>query len=252
MVPIVKGQQAAQIGGVHGLYINLDRSPVRRSKVEAEIARIGLADRYRRIRGVVAPEPYNGCSLSHIKAMQEAAKIGGIVHIIEDDVLLSGRLEPFLRSDQLAQLLETYDIVYLSMWVDPKPEAVRLFLNALPQSGERAVLDMHGPRIGAMDSYVVAPRSIGRVVELMTSQMTKSKVLYNDAFINTMVKYGRLKAATVVPFLTCIDLDTGTRSALQTLERDEQRMLVRLRTSFFVDRERQDSMGPGELAAIAR
>jgi GR25 family glycosyltransferase involved in LPS biosynthesis len=235
------------------LYINLDRSPVRRSKVEAEIAKIGLTSRYRRIRGVVAPEPYNGCSLSHINAMTEAAKIGGIVHIIEDDVLLSDRLEPFLRSDQLARLLETYDIVYLSMWVDPSPDAVRPYLGALSTAdGDLAVVDMHGPRIGAMDSYVVAPRSIGRIVEMMTTQMTKSKVLYNDAFINTMVKYGRLKAATVVPFLTCIDLDTGTRSALQTLERDEQRMLVRLRTSFFVDRERQESVAPEELAAIAR
>lgn len=214
---------------------------------------MGLADRYRRIRGILDPAPYNGCSLSHIKAMREAAKIGGIVHIIEDDVLLSDRIEPFLASEQLTELLKTYDIIYLSMWVDRQPASVRPYLKALAQAGDGlAALDMHGPRIGAMDSYVVAPRSLIRVADMMAAQMQHTKVLYNDAYINGMVKVGRLKAAAVVPFLTSIDIDTGTRSSLQTLSREEQQDLVRLRTSFFVDRERQASLSLEEVAAIAR
>jgi GR25 family glycosyltransferase involved in LPS biosynthesis len=239
---------------MHGLYINLDRSPVRRSKVETEIARVGLSDRYRRIRGIVDPAPYNGCSRSHIKAMTEAAKIGGIVHIIEDDVLFSDRVEPFLTSALAANLLEQYDILYLSMWLDPKPESVGPFLKAfeLAKNGEVAIVDMHGPRIGAMDSYVVAQRSIGKVVDYMASQMTRTKVLYNDAFIDSLVKVGRLKAATIVPFLTCVDIDTGTRSALQTLSRGVQERLVMLRTTFFVDNYRQPSMPMDEVTAIVR
>jgi GR25 family glycosyltransferase involved in LPS biosynthesis len=243
-----------QTGGMHGLYINLDRSPLRRSKVEAEIARVGLTDRYRRIRGIVDPAPYNGCSRSHIKAMTEAAGIGGIVHIIEDDVLMSDRVEPFLRSPMAASLLEKYDIIYLSMWVDPKPSSVGPFLSALRLAEKEgmAIVDMHGPRIGAMDSYVVAQRSIGRIVEMMTTQMQKTKVLYNDSYIDALVKAGRLKAAAVVPFLTCIDIDTGTRSALQTMAREDQQRYVRLRTSFFVDSGRQESVPIEKLAAIAR
>jgi GR25 family glycosyltransferase involved in LPS biosynthesis len=239
---------------MHGLYINLDRSPVRRSKVEAEIARVGLSDRYRRIRGIVDPAPYNGCSKSHIKAMTEAATIGGIVHIIEDDVLFSDRVEPFLTSPLAARLLERYDILYLSMWLDPKPESVGPFLKALEfaKNGEVAVVDMHGPRIGAMDSYVVAQRSISKVVDYMASQMTRAKVLYNDAFIDSLVKVGRLKAATIVPFLTCVDIDTGTRSALQTLSRSVQERLVMLRTTFFADSHRQPSIPMSEVATIVR
>ncbi|HVY18755.1 MAG TPA: hypothetical protein VHA70_01575 [Bauldia sp.] len=239
---------------MHGLYINMDRSVVRRSRVEAEIARVGLTDRYRRIRGIVDPAPYNGCSKSHIKAMTEAAEIGGIVHIIEDDVLFSDRVGPFLQSEQLAELLETYDIVYLSMWVYPRADSVGPFLRALEQAkdGSLSVVDMHGPQIGAMDSYVVAPRSIGRIVDMMSTQLQRTRVLYNDSYINALVKAGRLKAAAVVPFLTCVDVDTGTRSALQAISRNDQQAYVRLRTSFFVDRARQDSLPMEEVAAIAR
>ena len=111
---------------------------------------------------------------------------------------------------------------------------------------------MRGPRIGAMDSYVVAPRSIKRVAELMSSAMERTKVLFNDSFIDSLVKAGRLKAAAVVPFLTCIDIDTGTRSALQAISREEQQRYVRLRTSFFVDRGRQESLPLEQVAAYAR
>jgi hypothetical protein len=238
---------------MHGLYINMDRSPVRRSKVEAEIAKVGLTDRYRRIRGVVDPAPYNGCSRSHINAMKEAANIGGIVHIIEDDIIFSDRVGPFLESGFLLELLETYDIVYLSMWVYPQPDSVGPFLRALEQAKDGlAVVDMHGPQIGAMDSYVVAQRSIPKVVDMMSTQLQRTKVLYNDSYINALVKAGRLKAAAVVPFLTCIDIDTGTRSALQTISRYDQQAYVRLRTSFFVDRGRQEFLPMDEVAAIAR
>jgi hypothetical protein len=67
-----------------------------------------------------------------------------------------------------------------------------------------------------------------------------------------MVKAGRLKAAAVVPFLTCIDMDTGTRSVIQKISREEQQRFVKLRTSFFVDRHRQESLPLETVAAYAR
>jgi GR25 family glycosyltransferase involved in LPS biosynthesis len=238
---------------MHGLYINMDKSPLRRSKLEGEIARVGLTEYYRRIRGVVDPVPYHGCSKSHIRAMTEAAKIGGVVHIVEDDILMSDRVEAFLRSDRLKLLLETYDIIYLSMWVDPNPQSAGPFYLALQQAGDdMALVDMRGPRIGAMDSYVVAPRSIGKIVTLMTNEMARTKMFRNDVYIDTLVKAGELKAAAIVPFLTCVDIDTGTRSSLQTLERQDQERYVMLRTSFFVDRDRQPSFPMEEVAAIVR
>jgi GR25 family glycosyltransferase involved in LPS biosynthesis len=238
---------------MHGLYINLDRAIGRRAKLEAEFERFGLSGRYRRIRGLIDPAPYNGCSRSHIKAITEAGKIGGVVHIIEDDVLMSNRVEPFLRSQRVVDLLATYDIVYLSMWVDPTPDQLAHYIPLLAEAGDDgAVVDMRGPRIGAMDSYVVAPRSIDRVVQLMTAELARVPVMYNDTFIDRMVKAGVLRAATVVPFLTCIDIDVGTRSSVQSIDREEQQRFVKLRTSFFVDRHRQDSFELPRLPPTAR
>jgi hypothetical protein len=57
-----------------------------------------------------------------------------------------------------------------------------------------------------------------------------------------MVSTGRLTAAVVVPFLTCVDIETGTRSSVQAMSREDQRRSVMLRTAFFVDRERQPSL----------
>jgi hypothetical protein len=238
---------------MHGLYINMDRSVSRRAKLEAEIDRVGLKGRYRRIRGIVDPTPYNGCSRSHIKAITEAGKIGGVVHIIEDDVLMSSHVEPFLTSQRVTDLLATYDILYLSMWVDPPRDQLAYYVSSLVNVGDDyAIVDMRGPRIGAMDSYVVAPRSIDRVVQLMTGELARGPKMYNDGFINRMVKGGVLTAATVVPFLTCIDIDTGTRSSLQPISRDEQKFFVKLRTSFFIDSHRQDSFKVPPLPPTAR
>jgi GR25 family glycosyltransferase involved in LPS biosynthesis len=231
------------IAQMHGLYINLNRATVRRRKVEAELTRVGLKKRYRRFSGIADSVPYNGCSRSHINAIREAGRIGGIVHIIEDDVLISDRVAPFLASTQAAELLQTYDILFLSMWVDPDPVSLRYYQTALAEAeGDKyGIVDMRGPRIGAMDSYVVAPRSIDRVAELMTAELNTVRIMFNDSFLDRQVKSEAVSAATVVPFLTCIDLDTGTRSALQSISRDEQTRYVMLRTSFFADKDRQPS-----------
>jgi GR25 family glycosyltransferase involved in LPS biosynthesis len=233
---------------MQGLYINLDRSERRRSRFEAEQARFGLSGAYKRVRAVQEVEPMRGCWQSHIKAMHAARQLGGIVHIVEDDVILSDAVAPFLASPELAGLLERFDIIYLSMWVDPEPLSMRPYLAALAERGDRyAYVDMLGVRVGAMDSYVVAPRSLAKVARLMGERLARPPLMANDGFIDSLVKARTLKAAAIVPFLSCIDIDTGTQSTLQYLGRDEQTRFVKLRTSFFVDRDRQESFPlPGD------
>ncbi len=228
---------------ITGIYINLDRALRRRARLEAELARVGLAGRYKRLRAFAEAEPYRGCWRSHIKAMEDAADIGGIVHIIEDDVIFSDRAVAFLRSADLEKLLETYDIVFLSMWVDPHPDRLlvyRSLLQSVPEGG-LAVLDMRRVRLAAMDSYVVAPRSLRRVATLMKNRLGTPPLMPNDTFLGDLVKSGRITAATILPFVTCIDLETGSRSAIQTLEQEEQARFIRLRTAFFAEPHRQQS-----------
>ena len=225
----------------HGLYINLDRAENRRRRLEAEFARFGLSARYRRVRAVSDSEPWRGCWKSHLKALAEAQRLGGIVHIAEDDVILSDRLAPFLASPQLQELLARFDIVYLSMWVDPDPGALTVYTRAVEAAGTgHAFVDMRVARAGSTDSYVVAPRSIEKLLGVLAGRLAQPPPTTLDGFINRTIKAGGLTAAAIVPFLSCIDLVTGVQSSIQReMSGDEQSRLVKLRTSFFVDRNRQ-------------
>lgn len=227
---------------MHGLYINLDRAEGRRARLNAELTLFELGDRYRRIRGVADDEPYRGCWKSHAKAIAQAGRIGGIVHIIEDDVLLSARVKPFLESPQLTEMLTCFDIVFLSMWVDPFPRSRHLYAKiAAMADGGHAYVDLRLARIGSMDSYVVAPRSVAKVAQLLTDRLDRRPPIALDAYLDQLVKAGTLTAATLVPFLTCIDLVTGVHSTIQLIDREAQARYVKLRTSFFVEPGRQDS-----------
>src|SRR5450631_2624932 len=108
-----------------GLYINLDRSRDRRAHMEAEFSRFGLSDVYRRLRAVDDANPAEGCYRSHLKALEEAKRLGGNVHILEDDSILSGALKPFLESPELDDFLSWFDLLFLDMWIDGEKAAVR-------------------------------------------------------------------------------------------------------------------------------
>jgi GR25 family glycosyltransferase involved in LPS biosynthesis len=227
---------------MRGLYINLDRSKRRRARLEAELERFGLAGNYSRIRAIEETEPYRGCWKSHIKAMEQVASLGGIVHIMADDVILSAQTATYLESEKLASLLETYDIVFLSMWVDPHPASIAAYTNALRRAdGGLTHVDMREVRLGAMDSYVVAPRSVKRVMNLMRARLARPPLMANDSFLHDLVRAHTIAAAAVVPFVTCLDEETATQSALQTMPRDDQTRFVRLRSSFFVEPDRQQT-----------
>ena len=185
---------------MQGLYINLDRAENRRRRLQAELARFGLVDQYRRVRGIADDEAWRGCWKSHIKALTEAKRIGGIVHIIEDDVILSDRVGPLLASQYMADLLARFDIVYLSMWVDPDPVSRQTYTDAMNAAGDgHAIIDMRTTRIGSADSYVVAPRSIDKILRLMSERITKPPPTAYDAYTNRKAKDGTLTAATLVP-----------------------------------------------------
>lgn len=219
-----------------GLYINLDRRPDRRAHMEAEFARLGLAGRYARLRAIADAKPETGCFRSHLKALDEARRMGGIVHILEDDSILSAEFARFMESDALPALLERYDILFFDMWIDPFDEVVARYQAAI-DSGS-AVLPLDGSlRIAAMSSYVVAPRSFGKVRKLWRRHLDDGKPV--DTVTDGLVKEGALTAALTVPFLTGVDIDSGTASDVSILTPASQERLVKLRTRFFVDRNRQ-------------
>ena len=220
-----------------GLYINLDRRPERRAHMEKELARFGLSGRYRCLRAIADPDPGLGCFRSHLKALDEARRIGGIVHILEDDSILSANLAPFLVSEECAAFLEQHDILFLDMWIDAYKAVVDRY-QAVIDEGRPALIFAGDVRIGCTSSYVIAPRSFGKIRRLWRRHLNDEIAI--DVLCDRLVKDGTISAAVPVPFLTGVDLGYGAASDIQfLLPRDEQRKLAMLRTRFFIDRERQ-------------
>jgi GR25 family glycosyltransferase involved in LPS biosynthesis len=215
----------------HGYFINLDRARDRLHHVTAELQRVGLSEHYTRVRGIPTVRGTVGCYHSHLHCLDLARRSEGVSHIIEDDALFTPQAREFLLSEKPAELLQQYDMIYLDMWVDPTPEAIGEYRSAMTA---QQPLDLKNVRVGCVSSYIVTPQSARKLLRLL-----RKKDPPIDNLINGLVKAGEIKAAVLVPFLTGIDIDFGSHSQIQRISTDEQRRYVMMRTSFFVDRERQ-------------
>ncbi len=196
-----------------GLYINLDRDVVRRKHMEAEFERFGLSKNYQRLRAVQNEVGAVGCLRSHLKALDLVRRQDALVHILEDDSILSAGLGAFLESAELAELMTRYDMLFLDMWVSPDGSMVRRFEAALRNPGP---LDLKGTKIGAASSYVVSPTGARRLLKLLRDRPPPVDDRYGE-----FVESGAIAAAVMVPFLTCVDLTVGATSAIQIISAEE-------------------------------
>ena len=129
---------------------------------------------------------------------------------------------------------------------------MRLYQEAQRHAGAGLFLmDLRAVKVTSADSYLVGPRSVDKVAGLLAAEAAAGPRGAVDSFYSQMVSTGRLTAAVVVPFLTCVDIETGTRSSVQTMSREDQRRSVMLRTAFFVDRDRQPAFGLPPLDGVA-
>jgi GR25 family glycosyltransferase involved in LPS biosynthesis len=219
------------VGMFRGLFINLDRDRDRLQHMQAELKRFGLANHYERLRAVDVNPGRLGCFRSHLKALDYARRQHCPVHIIEDDSILSARVKPFLNSPALGELLQRYDMLFLDMWIDPSLGAVNRYRSALANPGP---MDLKGTRVACTSSYVVSPRSAGRLLKLLKVSPPPIDARYSE-----LVQMGTVSAAVMVPFLTGVEIDLGSLSHIQQAPRDGMRNLIMLRTAFFVDPARQ-------------
>jgi GR25 family glycosyltransferase involved in LPS biosynthesis len=244
--------------GFRGLFINLDRKPERRRRMEAEFSRFKLSQFYQRLSAVDGHPGETGvkagaigCFRSHLKAIGVATTLGPIVHILEDDRILSGRLRPFLNSPACATALRQYDIVFLEMWVDPNVQ--ERYRQAYRQAGAGVtLLDLRGLRIGSTASYVVSGQSAGRIGPLLVAEVGRGPRMPIDNYYSRLVDTGQLRAAVVVPFVTCIDFETGVDSSIQYVPRDQLIDHAMRRASFFVDRARYSHLEAADRARNPR
>jgi GR25 family glycosyltransferase involved in LPS biosynthesis len=99
----------------HILYINLDHRTDRREQVVNELAEVGFLNKsIERFSAIKMSAPAIGCSISHLKCLEKAKRLGwDHVLIVEDDIHFT---DPALFKTQFNKLLSSnlnYDVIML-------------------------------------------------------------------------------------------------------------------------------------------
>lgn len=172
-----------------------------------------------------------GCFLSHVEALKAAAAFDGVTHIIEDDVMLSGVVRHVLASDVPSRILDQFDIVFLSLWIDyvNLPALVSKY-RSLPR--EVQFLDIGAARISSTDSYIVSGKTAAKLLRLLDIAGPKKPI---DNMLQHLVRLGEIKAGFALPFLSCIDSVTGAGSSIVEVPPDEYALLTQARRLVYVE-----------------
>ena len=243
-----------------GLYINLDRSVLRESRMQAQLAALDLADRYARFPAVdgavlnlassrIGPGE-TGAFLSHARALEQARALSLPVHILEDDALLSQHVRPVIEDAIAAGLFENFDILFTDIFVNAhvgmlKGLKAAFDSAALPLSrplrlADLKVLDLARENFACLTSYIVGAKSIDRILALYRAELEKGPSKPVDLFLRDCVSDGRLRAGLLFPFVTSFRLDEiagSTIAAGSQLAKPSVMVLAILRYLFFVGRD---------------
>lgn len=207
--------------GWSGAYINLDRSPQRRLDIEQEIARLGLADRYRRfaaIDGATLAEPpatagVRGCYESHLAILRGHAGSSEWLHIVEDDAVFSRFAGAGIDAVAADSAWSRFDIVFTNVRLMVPPAttsyACNLFDKATRLEPDGRVADLKtvfSLQLGSYDfllttSYLVNGASCGRIVDHLVDAMAKSPAPIDHLYCR-LAKAGALTMAVTIPYLT--------------------------------------------------
>jgi GR25 family glycosyltransferase involved in LPS biosynthesis len=227
--------------------------------MEAEFAKYGLTGRYRRfsaIDGSSAAIPPRAtiqsgeaaAFLSHMRALEEAGS-KGTVHILEDDALLSEHMQPVIEEAITGGLLDRFDILFTDTLVSPHLgmlKAVKSSFDKIAITPRRLrlanlqIIDLAQQNFACLTSYIVAGRSVERLLELYRIEWRNGPAKPVDLFVRDCVLVGKLRAALLFPFVTGFRLDevaASTIGAGAALAGPSVMVLAVLRYLFFVGRD---------------
>lgn len=242
-----------------GLYINLDRSPERRERIERQLQTFGLENTYRRFPGVdggtlnlagAAIRPGEaGCFHSHYRALESVRRSGTCVHVLEDDAVLSAHVRPAIEDAAASGLFDRFDIVFTDMLVGFEIAALKgmkaLFDRTAAASArtlrlnDLSVIDLSRQNFACTTSLVVSGKAIDRILALYKQAIDAGPRLPVDLFIRECVHAGKLRAACLFPFVTSFDLNeiAATTVAGGAAPRPSVTVLAALRYSYFIGRD---------------
>jgi len=236
-----------------GYYINLDRSPDRRAAMDAQLARLGLTNRYHRFAAVDGnPVGFTsptltagelGCFTSHQKLLQQTRDSAAHLHIIEDDVVLANRTAQFVDGIINAGMLDAHDLLFTDMVIQSDlnfiRRARRWYASDISRDADGTATEIRFkvmPYTASMTSYLVNRQSIGLVCDMFGRELASGARRPIDLFIRDQVASGRLRARGLFPFITSIRPGAPTS---MTVREDHDPLstlaLDLLRHSFFVE-----------------
>ena len=219
-----------------GRYINLDRSTLRRARLEQQLRDLGIAPAYARFAaidgmhrredpGSISQQEY-GCFASHAQLLKEACSFSTHLHVLEDDALLSPEFVPAVAEVIEQGVFDRFDLLFTDLFVSWDPlqiaslERERRKHTRLDAPGGResltgvTVFNLARSRLACTSSYLVARRSIERLAGMLDSALVSGPTQPVDLVMRQLVHSGVLKAACVVPFVTSVALEVAAGSTV--------------------------------------
>ena len=247
-----------------GYYINLDRSTDRRAAMEAQLARLGLTQRYLRFvaidgaeTGFASPTLTNsefGCFASHHMLLRQHRDTTEHLHIVEDDVVLATRTAEFVEWIIESGMLNDYDLLFTDMAVPADAVFCRGASSRYKADIRRAedgtatnVRFTAIPYFSCAASYLVSPGSVGLICDMLGQELERGAGGPIDTFIHTKAVEGKLRVKCLFPFITSITPGRFT-STIRPDDFDKRSLLAvdLLRHSFFVECDLTATLGTAE------
>jgi GR25 family glycosyltransferase involved in LPS biosynthesis len=235
----------------NGYFINLDRSVDRRASVEAEIAKAGLGNSYRRFAAVdgkglpASRSPLTagerGCFLSHYELIRSMSG-QGFVHILEDDAVLAGVFPQVMARLLASNAAASCDLIYTDVmlsWL--APEMLRRMKARYDESTLDAarlnvgLIDLREFRFSGTNSYFLNLAGLAKVRQLMERELAAGPTVAIDLFYRREVQAGRLRALCVFPFVSCIHLGLAQNNTVSDRPGGTVTAYEFLRSAFFLD-----------------
>jgi GR25 family glycosyltransferase involved in LPS biosynthesis len=182
------------------------------------------------------------------------AQAGGrLVHILEDDALLSEHLEDFAAKAVVSGLFDNVDIIFTETYVHANPFTLRFLKEGIDAAftGEGELRANFGVRLFGLammeltctSSYFVAPNSIHRVLAVLKTELDAGPRMPLDLCLRAAADNGALKMACTIPFLTSVRLESIIGSTIASPQERaagfDLALQSLLRYSFFVKRDLQ-------------
>lgn len=245
---------------MQGHYINLDRSTDRRAAMALQLQQLGLAGiaRLAAVDGQRTARPAHcaisqselGCFLSHVQAIDAAARDGGgaLRLVLEDDTRLSRDLPEVLRGLAPADFGDAH-IVFLdcqpymsvaalqALWASLRTYREDREASASGQPGRIGLYDAQALYHWGANAYLLTPRGQRELPALAAAELQAGPSLAFDMWLNRLVREQRIVASVLAPFLAAPHLENHARSTMA--DRDPLALPIALQTAaravFFAD-----------------